>query len=67
VAHLPDGTVGFEPPPVPFLCPVCRVANAVLAYEDHWKRVFQCLQCRHLWHTALTPNSPAALKSKSLE
>jgi Zn ribbon nucleic-acid-binding protein len=47
--------VGFELPPAGGVCPACRVANSVLAFEDHRKRVFRCLRCRHLWHHSLTP------------
>ena len=65
VARLPARMVGSEFPARPFLCPVCSVANAMLTYEDDWKQVFLCLDCRHLWHTPLAPNSPKAVESAS--
>ena len=61
---LPDSSPASDPPDR-FLCPACSIGNAVLAYEDHWKRVFRCLQCSHLWHTGLTRNAPASLKPAS--
>ena len=36
--------------PVHFHCPACDTAQAVLAYHDHWKRVFFCLNCAWLWN-----------------
>ena len=55
--------------PIHFPCPACHVANAVLAYHDHWKRVFLCLDCRHLWNapnvmapSLAAPQKPAAAR-----
>jgi hypothetical protein len=63
VTRRPDHNAACDPAPGHFLCPSCSVAHAVLAYEDHWKRVFRCLHCGHLWHTSLAPKGPPPLKS----
>ena len=64
VARLPDRSAASDPLPGHLVCPACSVTRAVLAYEDHWKRVFRCLHCGHLWHTTL-PSRPAPLKPAS--
>ena len=65
VTRRPDRGAASDPHAGDLLCPACRVAHAVLAYEDHWKRVFRCLRCGHLWHTSLASNGLTALKPAS--
>ena len=41
-------------------CPACRSAGAMLAFENPWRRVFFCLDCRHLWSVPLrNPSTPS--------